>query len=354
MRWLFVCTTGLQFLSAVSIIEAKQQEGGEALDVDLVLVRQRRETICISKVLSELKLFRKVCVLETEKIPSFKHIWKNPENFTSRLLGGFEKTRNLARKIYFGSRLSLKYGEYSDFFAVEDKEVSTWIRGQLSESCRIHHYEDGIGTYVRKSSSLDCDDFYLFEPGLSEYPEDITRRIRKISTKSSTIRKLATLLCEAVSVKLPSVLYIDQYWGNNTLKSSHASDLQRAMWNKRIELIDSVMEKEGKERCGILIHPGSQPEEIDFLKTRFGEDKIIDLEGIPFEIFLLYGAQYPEKIYTVSSSAAFYWKIACEIPATIKMVFLVNSFQFDFAGLTSMPKILEKLRQRYPDLVEIQ
>ena len=118
--------------------------------------------------------------------------------------------------------------------------------------------------------------------------------------------------------------------------------------------MDSVVREEGVDRFGILIHPASKPDEVQFLRERYGEEAVLDLNGVPLEMYFLNGEDCTEKIYTVSSSAAFYWKIACEVPAKVKMIFLVRSFQFNYRGLTTMPTILEKLRQRYPDLVEIR
>ena len=91
------------------------------------------------------------------------------------------------------------------------------------------------------------------------------------------------------------MLYVDQYWGANAIRSSHASDLQRAMWNKRIELIDAVVREEGIDRCGILIHPASKSDEVQFLRERYGEEAVLDLNGVPLEMYFLNGEHCPEK-----------------------------------------------------------
>lgn len=353
MRWLFVCSSGLQFLSAIALVEEEKKRDG-ALEVDLILLRSRREILRIEEVIPKFQVFRKIFVLDDGDVASLKHVFQNPKNFVPRLLGAFKSGRPLARKIQFGPQLPLDFVNYTDFFVAIEKDVSIWIASNLSKHCRIHQFEDGIGTYLPSVLPAGIEDFCLFEPELSNCPVEKTRRIAKLSPDNLTVRKTVSALCGCNPVNLPPVLYVDQYWGANTLRSKHASEQQQAMWKRRIELIDAVIQEEGIDRSGILIHPGSKPVETDFLRKRYGENAVIDLNGIPFEAFLLNGARCPEKIYTVSSSAAFYWKIACEVPASTKMIFLVRSFQFDYRGLTIMPAILEKLRQRYPDLVEIR
>ena len=356
MHWLFICSTGLRFLSAVAMIEEQQQKmkEGDLFDVDLVLIRRRRETLRIAEVLDRLECFRETYILESESISSLKHLLKNPENALPRLLKRFSLTQHLARKIQFGSSLSLDFERYTDFFAVNRSDACLWILSHLSDTCRIHHFEDGIGTYTNNKLLPEERDFYLFDPELSTCDPNKVKRIKRLSFENRATRTLVRALCSKYPAKFPPVLYVDQYWGANALRSSHASDLQRAMWNKRIELIDAVVREEGIGRCGILIHPASKPDEVQFLRERYGEEAVLDLNGVPLEMYFLSGEHCPEKIYTVSSSAAFYWKIACDIQAKVKMVFLVHSFQFDYRGLTTMPTILEKLRQRYPDLVEIR
>ena len=356
MHWLFICSTGLQFLSAVAMIEQhkKEMKEGEVFDVDLVLIRRRRETLRIAEVLEQLQCFREVYILNSESISSLKHLLKNPENMLPRLLKRFSFTQDLARRVQFGPQLSLEFDRYTDFFAVNRSDACLWILSHLSDACRIHHFEDGIGTYTNNKLLPEERDFYLFDPELSTCDPNKVRRIKRLSCEDETTRTLVSALCSKYPAKFPPVLYVDQYWGANATRSSHASELQRSMWERRVELMDSVVREEGVDRCGILIHPASKPNEVQFLRGRYGEEAVLDLNGVPLEMYFLNGEDCPEKIYTVSSSAAFYWKIACEVPAKAKMIFLVRSFQFNYRGLTTMPAILEKLQQRYPDLVEIR
>ena len=118
MHWLFICSTGLQFLSAVAMIEQhkKEMKEGEVFDVDLVLIRRRRETLRIAEVLEQLQCFREVYILNSESISSLKHLLKNPENMLPRLLKRFSFTQDLARRVQFGSQLSLEFDRYTDFF----------------------------------------------------------------------------------------------------------------------------------------------------------------------------------------------------------------------------------------------
>lgn len=352
-QWLVVCSTGLQFLSILSMIEERRGQG-VSVDVDLVLIQRRRETHRIAEILPELRLFRNTYFLKCGSIPSLKHALKDPEDFVPRFFGTFQATRTFAEKLFFGPHLPKEYSQYTDFFVASRSEAREWMKARLHEGCRLHLYEDGIGTYTGTDLPPGFKDFHLFEPNLSTYPQEALRRIPKLSMQSSSIRRMAQAFCDGRDIQLPPVLYIDQYWGANALRSTHASSVQLAMWKRRLELMETVIQQEGVERCGILIHPGSKPDEVAFLRHRFGEDVVIDLNGIPFEAALLHGARCPEKIYTVSSSAAFYWKVACDLPVEAKMIFFIDSFRFDYGGLQSYPTILQKLRQRYPDLVEIR
>ena len=353
MRWLFISSTGLQFLAALALVEEKKSHIPD-FEADLILIRRRRETLRIAEILQKIRSFRRVFVLDSDSIASLKHILKDPGNFIPRILNRFKSTRYLAMRLAFESQLPLDYGSYSDFFTASRTHVCQWIIEHLPETCRIHHYEDGIGTYTNSKLWPEEEDFYLFEPFLASCSQNFVHRIPKLSSTNSSTRYVAQALCENRHISFPPVLYVDQYWGANTIRSTHPSETQQALWDKRIELLDMVIKEEGVERCGILIQPASKPDEVAFLQDRFGKNVVIDLQGIPFEACLLAGIQCPEKIYTISSSAAFYWKIACHIPMSAKMIFLVRSFQFDYRGLTSMPEILEKLRHLYPDLVEIR
>lgn len=353
-RWLVLCSTGLQFLSIVSLIEERRAQGAP-VEVDLVLNYRRRQTQRIAEILPELPLFRKTFLIKDVNIPGLKHVLQDPEDFVPRFLGRFRVTRSLAEKLFFAPHLPKNYSEYTDFFVPCPSEARTWMEARLPEECRIHFYEDGIGSYRGDTLPPGIEDCYLFEPNLSTCQQKSLRRVPKLSAKSPSIRRITRAFCEGKNIQFPPVLYIDQAWGANALRSTHASSVQRAMWERRLELMDTVVQQEGVERCGILIHPGSKPDEVAFLRQRFGEETVIDLKGIPFEIALLHGIRCPEKIYTVTSSAAFYWKVACELPdVEAKMIFFMDSFRFDHSCLQGYPKILEKLRQRYPDLVEIR
>lgn len=353
-RWLVLCSTGLQFLSILSLIEERRTQGAP-IDVDLVLNYRRRQTQRIAEILPELDIFRNTFLIKDVNIPGLKHALREPGDFVPRFLGSFRATRPFAEKLFFGPHLPKDYSDYTDFFVPCSSQVRTWMEARLPKSCRIHLYEDGIGSYRWDTLPPGVDYCYLFEPDLSAYPSEKVRRVPKLSARSASVRRMAQAFCEGKNIRLPPVLYIDQAWGANAVRSTHASAVQRAMWSQRLELMESVIQQEGKERCGILIHPGSKPDEVDFLRRRFGEDIVIDLEGIPFEVALLHGIHCPEKIYTVTSSAAFYWKVACDLPVeSVKMIFFVDSFRFDHACLQGYPRILQKLRQWYPNLVEIR
>lgn len=196
MHWLFICSTGLQFLSAVAMIEQhkKEMKEGEVFDVDLVLIRRRRETLRIAEVLEQLQCFREVYILNSESISSLKHLLKNPENMLPRLLKRFSFTQDLARRVQFGSQLSLEFDRYTDFFAVNRSDACLWILSHLSDACRIHHFEDGIGTYTNNKLLPEERDFYLFDPELSTCDPNKVRRIKRLSCEDETTRTLVSAL----------------------------------------------------------------------------------------------------------------------------------------------------------------
>lgn len=223
MHWLFICSTGLQFLSAVAMIEQQKEKmsEGDLFDVDLVLIRRRRETLRIAEVLDRVECFRGIYILESESISSLKYLLKNPKNILPRLLKRLSFTQHLARKVQFGSALSLDFERYTDFFAVNRSDACLWILSHLPDACRIHHFEDGIGTYTNSKLLSDEQDFYLFDPELSTCNPNEVKRIKKLSFENRTTRTLVRALCSKYPAKFPPVLYVDQYWGGecNTIFS---------------------------------------------------------------------------------------------------------------------------------------
>ena len=281
-----------------------------------------------------------------------KYAWKDIKNIVPKILGKFSKTRSLALDLYFSS-LKLNFSQYDNFYSAVSLDISSWIIEKLPETCAIHRYEDGISSYLPIDIESYEKDIFLFEPLLSNCPADKLRKINKISTSDETTSEIVRKLCSGLNFKLPPVLIVDQSWGANAVISSHPSKEQRAAWERRLALIDLVLEKEGKERCGILVHPKAKEQEIKALKNIFGESLILDLGGIPLEVFLLNSRDFPEKFYTIASSAAFYWKIACDCDAKSKIIFLIKDFQFNDFVLNNTPKIFEKLKEMYPKQVEI-
>ena len=59
MRWLFVCSSGLQFLSAIALVE-EEKKRDSALEADLILLRSRREILRIEEVIPKFQIFRKI------------------------------------------------------------------------------------------------------------------------------------------------------------------------------------------------------------------------------------------------------------------------------------------------------
>lgn len=352
MKSLFLCTSGLQVFSVVSIVEDLKSRDPN-FKADAIFVEYRRSIHKISKIVEGRGVFDRIYYLPTDKVPSMKHAWKDITHIIPRFLGGFKRTRALACDLYFSPSLPINFDGYSDFYTAVWFEISQWIRKRLSKDCVIHRYEDGIGSYL--SSELEpCEnDVLLFEPLLSDYPSDKIIPIKKITRDNSVIRDIAKELCGDTHCRFPEILIVDQSWGANAVLSTHPSEEQRRVWNRRMALMDLIIKREGQDRCGILVHPKAKPKEIQALKDKFGEKTIIDLEGVPLEALILHSDYIPEKFYTIASSAAFYWKVACDLSGNSKMIFLINDFQFDDAVLKGSPKILDKLKSLYPDLVEI-
>lgn len=88
-RWLVLCSTGLQFLSIVSLIEERRAQGAP-VEVDLVLNYRRRQTQRIAEILPELPLFRKTFLIKDVNIPGLKHVLQDPEDLFLDFSDAFE------------------------------------------------------------------------------------------------------------------------------------------------------------------------------------------------------------------------------------------------------------------------
>lgn len=332
-RYLFICSTEIQIVSMLNIIDKGNFHN---VQIDVVVCDRVAEPGMIAGLRKlEAKrvidtVFFSECFSNTAlERPYLKNYLRSKKIRQSvSLITAIAFTLKIGRKRYYQEKLQTFGNEFIEHLKVYKRVYYSGYKSLIASSCsypgcEFHAIDEGIGSYLEGALTGKVNQVHLYEPDFCCYRASNDIKINQMSKVSlerirlmEWIKIVFDCSCEVFDYH-NKVLFFDQWQGERDLKAKRRLVLQAA----RKKLIDIVSEEATLRGLGFEIrhHPNTYNGTVSATRS----------QKLPFEIQLLLDKKevLPDCCVTISSSAAVYWSMMLSLNKTLKIMILQPLFE---------------------------
>lgn len=371
MKFLFLCTTEFQLLTALNMKYHMYTKDA----ADIIVDNYHGEEAALAERIKKTNLFRKVCYVNSQYEKKTLHAYlrgisdgKKSVSLLEALANSFKFAESRIKEIISlekGSLSVLVHGfdtlhieEYDEFFAYGSRPItrnlSAYIR-RINKKCKIIQMDEGVSSYCVKNvggcSSIDACALYNPEVRTIRTP---AIRIPKLLRDDKKFLKIINFIFEynedkRKEVYKKGVIFFDQGVTNPLPKYlQNASALKKIIFhnayckhkreeddfNKRtqttLRLLKITLDVLGDRQIWIKPHPRSASEALKIFSVLGNRVSIIQHQNVPWEIIALNSIVEGNIFLTCdSSSVCVYPSVIIDMPNNTTSILLYPIYGFE-------------------------